>query len=177
VLLIISQVLNYHYLNNTKYKNMMKKLFLLFAALILEIVCFAQTDSVSTKVDTLRSTTIDERLNNIELRLEILDIDLSLKNRYKMYQTENIYNLLKLDTKTGKIWQVQWNLDSAKEGTWEINNYDLSQWSGGYGSNSFELYPTKNMYQFILIDKTDGRMWHVQWGTGGDNERWIRRIY
>ena len=149
----------------------MKKLFILVIVLSLGIVCFAQTDSVSTK-----SPTIDERLNNIEQRLEMVDIDLSLKNRYKLYPTENIYTLLKLDTKTGKIWQVQWSLESKNEGTWIINSDDLTSWSGGYGSNSFELYPTLNMYQFILIDKTDGRMWHVQWGIG-DKKRWIRRIY
>lgn len=149
----------------------MKKLFFLVIVLSLGMGCFAQTDSVSTK-----SPTIDERLNNIEQRLEIVDIDLSLKNRYKLYPTENIYTLLKLDTKTGKIWQVQWSLESENEGTWIINSDDLTSWSGGYGSNSFELYPTQNMYQFILIDKTDGRMWHVQWGIG-DKKRWIRRIY
>ena len=45
----------------------------------------------------------------------------------------------------------------------------------GHGSGTFELYPTKNMYQFILLDKTDGRMWHVQWGTES-SKQWIRRI-
>ena len=155
----------------------MKKLFILFAILSLGVVCLAQTDSASTRVDSIKPPTIDERLSNIEQRLEILDIDLSLKNRFKMYQTENIYNLLKLDTKTGRIWQVQWSLDRSNEGTLIINDEDLTTWLSDYGSNSFELYPTKNMYQFILIDKTDGRMWHVQWGPGGDGQRWIRRIY
>ena len=138
--------------------------------------CFAQTDSVTTKVDTIKLQNIDERLNNVEQWLEQIELDLSLKNRYKMYKTENIYNFLRLDTKTGKVWQVQWSLDSSKEGVWTINSTDLSSWKE-YGSNSFELYPTQNMYQFILIDKTDGRMWHIQWGTGGDTSRWIRRIY
>lgn len=139
--------------------------------------CIAQTDSISTKVDTIKPPTIDERLENIEKWLEQIELDSSLKNRYKMYQTENIYNLLRLDTKTGRVWQVQWSLESSDEGTWVINGDDLTSWRGGYGSNSFELYPTKNMYQFILLDKTDGRMWHIQWGTGGSSSRWIRRIY
>ena len=138
--------------------------------------CIAQTDSISAKTDTVKTPTIDERLESIEQRLEVVDIDLSLKNRYKLYKTDNLYNLLKLDTKTGKICQVQWHLDDLnKEGTWIINDKDLS-YGWGYGSNSFELYSTNNMYQFILIDKTDGRMWHVQWGIG-DKNRWIRRIY
>ena len=127
------------------------------------------------KVDSLLSKIYTLLMINNQL-LEHLEINTSLKGRYKLYQTENIYTLLQLDTKTGKIEQVQWSLDSDKEGTMTINNDDLS-WGYGYGSGSFELYPTQNMYQFILIDKTDGRKWHVQWGTGGEKSRWIRRIY
>ena len=122
-------------------------------------------DSLLSRIDTLLTT------NN--LLLEKLDIDLSLKNRYKLYQTENIYTLLQLDTKTGRIQQVQWSLDSDDEGSLSINDDDLSY---GYGSGSFELYPTKNMYQFILLDKTDGRKWHIQWGMES-SKRWIRRIW
>ena len=107
--------------------------------------------------------------------LEQIELDHSLKQRYKLYQTENIYTLLQLDTKTGMIEQVQWSLDSENEGSVTINNDDLN-YGYGHGSGSFELYPTKNMYQFILLDKTSGRKWHVQWGMK-TKERWIRRIY
>lgn len=108
----------------------------------------------------------------------IEDIDMRIykeqnKNRYKLYPTENIYNLLKLDTQTGRIEQVQWSLDTSKEFSRTINKEDLS-WNAGVGA--FELYPTQNMYQFILLDKTNGRTWHVQWGLE-DKKRWIRRIY
>lgn len=91
---------------------------------------------------------------------------------FKLYQTENIYNLLKLDTKTGRIWQIQWSLDEDNEGVWSINSIDLSV---VYGSSTFELYPTKNIYQFILLDKATGRQWHVQWGFEY-KKRWIRQI-
>jgi hypothetical protein len=123
-------------------------------------------DSILTKIDTLI------QVNN--MWLEQIEMDYSLKERYKLYQTENLYTLLQLDTKTGKIEQVQWSLESDQEGTFTINGEDLTY---GYGSGCFELYPTKNMYQFILINKTNGRKWHVQWGTGGEKSRWIRRIY
>lgn len=126
-----------------------------------------RVDSLLSKIDTLM-------IINNQL-LEHIDIDLSSKTRYKLYETENIYTLLRLDTKTGMIDQVQWSLDSEKEGTFTINGEDLT-YGFGLGSGSFELYPTKNMYQFILINKTNGRMWHVQWGIG-DQKRWIRRIY
>ena len=73
------------------------------------------------------------------------------------------------------IEQVQWSLDSDNEGSVTINSDDLT-YGLGYGSGSFELYPTKNMYQFILINKTTGQKWHVQWGMES-SKRWIRRIY
>ena len=124
-------------------------------------------DSLLCQIDTL--IMINNQL------LDHIDIDLSLKNRYKLYQTENIYTLLQLDTKTGMIEQVQWSLESKNEGSVSINSDDLT-YGYGYGSGSFELYPTKNMYQFILLDKTNGKKWHVQWGRE-DSKRWIRRIY
>ena len=139
------------------------------------------TDSVTTtrdrqdqKVVNLLSK-IDSLLIINNILLEHLEINSSLKVRYKLYQTDNIYTLLQLDTKTGKIDQVQWSLETDNEGSITINDQDLS-YGAGYGSGSSELYPTKNMYQFILIDKTDGRKWHVQWGIG-KNKRWIRRMY
>ena len=73
------------------------------------------------------------------------------------------------------IKQVQWSLNHDKEFSVTINSDDLT-YGDGYGSGSFELYPTKNIYQFILIDKTSGKKWHVEWGMKS-NERWIRRIY
>lgn len=127
----------------------------------------APKDSVLNRIDSLVQIT--------NAWLEQIELDHSLKQRYKLYQTENIYTLLQLDTKTGMIEQVQWSLDSENEGSVTINNDDLN-YGFGHGSGNFELYPTKNMYQFILLDKTSGRKWHVQWGMK-TKERWIRRIY
>ena len=127
----------------------------------------APKDSVLNRIDSLVQIT--------NAWLEQIELDHSLKQRYKLYQTENIYTLLQLDTKTGMIEQVQWSLDSENEGSVTINNDDLN-YGFGHGAGSFELYPTKNKYQFILLDKTSGRKWHVQWGMK-TKERWIRRIY
>ena len=97
-------------------------------------------------------------------------------DRYKLYPTTNTYNLIKLDTRTGKMDMVQWSLDKDKEGTYALNESSLvSSWND-YGCGSFELYSTPNMYQFILLNKVDGRQWHVQWGFE-KSERWIRRIF
>ena len=134
----------------------------------------SKSDSVLVKMDSLL-TQMEYLMRVNNTLLEQLDINSSLKNRYKLYQTENIYTFLELDTKTGMIKQVQWSLEINKEGSITINDIDYS-YGLGHGSGSFELYPTQNMYQFIMIDKTDGRKWHVQWGIG-DGKRWIRRIY
>lgn len=150
----------------------MKRFILVFVvSLALPGICLAQ----QTKSNTAEVAKIDSLLQECRDLLDNIAINGSVKNRYKLYSTENIYNFLQLDTKTGQIKQVQWSLDRDKEGCMTINDEDLS-YGVGYGSGSFELYPTQNMYQFILLDKTDGRKWHVQWGIG-DSKRWIRKIY
>lgn len=120
------------------------------------------------------STKTDSLLFALGAEIENLRIDLLNKERYKLYPTTNTYNSLLLDTKTGKIEQVQWSQNQFNEGSFSINSDDLSY--DGYTAGSFELYPTPNMFQFILIDKVNGRKWHVQWGLESEN-MWIRRIY
>lgn len=161
----------------------MKQLFLFMTVILLPFSGMAQ---IAKNFPLEAKNNQDERIVALLARIDTLmvinnelldhlEINTSLKGRYKLYPTENIYTLLQLDTKTGRIEQVQWSLDEDNEGSITINNSDLS-YGVGYGSGTFELYPTQNMYQFILIDKTDGRKWHVQWGMS-DNKRWIRRIY
>lgn len=158
------------------------KNFLFTLLTLLPLFGFAQTDSISPIRND--SVTVSEKelishLDSIVTEIDELiynSVKLSMaesRNRYKMYQTENMYNLLKLDTQTGKIEQIQWSLDENEEFSIYINSEDLSLFNS---VNSFELYPTKNMYQFILLDKFTGRTWHVQWGLSS-NKRWIKRIY
>ena len=102
----------------------------------------------------------------------ILD-DSEQSQRFELYPTQNSFNFLKLDKKTGKIYKVQWSLEGEKEFSITLNGIDLSQFSTD--GNCFKLYPTKNMWQFILLDGASGRAWHVQWGFEEKN-RWIKRI-
>ena len=104
-------------------------------------------------------------------------IAVQLHPRFKMYKTENIYNLIKLDTATGALWQVQYgmNKSSTKMEVVLDETSLLYYWEEAIPGR-FELYPTQNIYQFLLLDKTNGRAWHVQWGME-DMKRWIRRIY
>lgn len=100
--------------------------------------------------------------------------DLSLKNRLKLYKTEDMNTMLELDTRTGVVKQIHWALKSDEEKVYTINPNDLSE-SAESGPNVFELYATNNMYQFILINKVNGNKWHIQWGEDKDH-RWIRKI-
>ena len=148
----------------------MKKI-LFIIMLMLPMAVFA--DKKKTRIDSIQIVRDSILLAEIQL-LEQIEMDLSLKNRYKMYPTENMYNFLELDTKTGIIKQVQWAMKRENETIFPINTEDLTS-NYCFGPGIFELYPTKNIYQFVLLDKTDGRVWHVQWGLE-EEHRWIRRI-
>lgn len=147
----------------------MRRLILILLLLPLFLVGKAQTDSISSS----SNDSISVRTAELMSELVTMKMKQNLSERYKIYPTENIYILIKLDTQTGKLELIQWSLKSKDEFAATLNDSDLSWYDG---LNSFELYPTKNMYQFILLDKATGRNWHVQWGTKA-SEMWIRRIY
>lgn len=80
-------------------------------------------------------------------------------NNFVLYPTTNIYTFLKLDTRNGKIWQVQYSLDE-NEFEVPLNNKELVI----YGkAGQFALYPTANNWTFILLDTVNGLTYHVQW--------------
>jgi hypothetical protein len=84
---------------------------------------------------------------------------------YRLFRTQNIYTFLKLDTRTGLIWQVQWGTESGYRWVAAIN---LAPLAGGKENGRFTLYPTSNIYNFVLLDQLDGRQWQVQWGKDKD---------
>ena len=157
----------------------MKKI-IIAIMLLASVATSAQTDvaldSLIREVQTLRKELHEaDSINKLILDGIYGNID---KPRYKMYQTENIYNLLKLDTRTGAIWQVQYRMKNVKASTVPIE-YGFSAgvtleslgWDG-----RFELYPTNNMYTFILVDTEKGYPYQVQWSTN-PKQRFRVRIY
>jgi len=87
---------------------------------------------------------------------------------YRLFNTQNIYTLLKLDTREGLIWQVQWG-DKAHRFVVPLNLVELALGTGKPGR--FTLYPTSNIYTFILLDQETGSTWYVQWGKA--DERFV----
>ena len=80
---------------------------------------------------------------------------------YRLFSTRNMYTFIKLDTRNGQMWQVQWDTKSNQFETPLSLAYLVSEEDEKNGR--FFLYPTTNLYNFILIDQIDGRVWQVQW--------------
>ena len=93
---------------------------------------------------------------------------------YRLFATSNIYNFIKLNTRNGQMWQVQWSL---KDNQFETTLSDISRVTKDEEKNGrFFLYPTTNSYNFILLDQIDGRAWQVQWNFEAE-KRMVVRIY
>jgi hypothetical protein len=91
---------------------------------------------------------------------------------FRVFRTQNIFTMLKLNTRTGQIWQVQWSLDDNNRFTVPTSQAPLLPPSTDkhptvLRSGRFTLTPTENIHTFILLDQEDGRTWQVQWGDEG----------
>lgn len=117
--------------------------------------------------------TIQEIEKQVDKKAEIQNLEVPI---YKLFPTENTWASLKLDTRNGKIWQVHFSIsEDDYEGTLSINSYSLVLPEDEINGR-FNLYPTNNMYNFILLDQINGNTYKVQWHND-DDKRFIRRIY
>lgn len=83
--------------------------------------------------------------------------------RFKLFSTQNMWTFLKLDTQTGQMWQVQYSVDDDNSRfEYDLNPHPLITNTDPINGR-FELYPTSNIYNFILLDQIDGKLWQVQW--------------
>lgn len=89
--------------------------------------------------------------------------------RFKLFPTQNMWTFLKLDTQTGKIWQVQYTVNKDSERLELELNTESFVSDGERVNGRFELYSTQNIYNFILLDRIDGRTWQVQWSFDEEN--------
>ena len=132
----------------------------IFALSLISFVCYGQTnESDDNPANALTKTQIDSIAQSMASVMMSL-----MPPRYKLYRTENMYTFIKLDTATGAVWQVQYGIkQNEKERVYIIddtsllNNYEMIR------PGRFELYPTDNLYTFILLDTENGYVYHVQW--------------
>ena len=83
--------------------------------------------------------------------------------RYRLFKTTNIWTFILLDTATGRAWQVQYSVDDTPTARAPINEHSLLPDSVIEKNGRFTLYPTQNMYNFLLLDREDSRIWQLQW--------------
>lgn len=122
----------------------------------------------TNQVLTLKDTTYLELMSHIAKLIQ---------PRFKMYKTENTYNLIKLDTATGALWQVQYGMNStSKRMEYKIDDTSLLYKWETPRPGRFELYPTNNMSTFILLDTERGWTYQVQWHVNSD-QRFRIAIY
>lgn len=87
---------------------------------------------------------------------------------FQLYPTDNLWTFIKLDTRTGKMWQVQFDIKGSNRGEVVLNEKSLAE-DGTEENGRFSLSPTKNMFTFILLDQQDGSTWQVQWSIDKEN--------
>lgn len=132
----------------------MKKLLFIFIITLTAITAHAQINNTSNTKQTVASP--DYNVN------------------YRLFQTNNRWTFLKLDTRNGIITHVQYSTDNNQM-QYPLNNVPLAEGEDAKAGR-FYLYPTENTFNFILLDQIDGRVWQVQWNQDKDS-RGIWRIY
>ena len=94
---------------------------------------------------------------------------------YELYRTDNMWTFLKLETSTGKIWQVQYAVGDGDAFQVVLNDISLA-FDGMETAGRFKLHPTDNIYNFLLLDTHTGSVWQAQWSQNPDN-RGVIPIY
>jgi hypothetical protein len=87
---------------------------------------------------------------------------------YRLFPTQNMWTFLKLNTRNGLIWQVQFDIEDDNRFETYLNTLPLVDQEQEV-NNRFTLYPTENTWTFILLDQKDGRTWQVQWSFEAEN--------
>ena len=131
-------------------KSLIITLFILFSS----ISVFAQSES-------------DTPLQNISSDSQV---------KFRLFATKNMYTFIKLNTRNGKMWQVHFSINNDKfEGQLVLNSNPLVSEEDEI-KGRFTLYKTENIYNLLMIDQIDGRVWQVQWNSEQD-KRFISRLY
>jgi hypothetical protein len=94
---------------------------------------------------------------------------LSNNGIYQLFPTKNVWTFIKLDTRNGKMWQVHFGVnDENNTGELVLNSNPLVV-EDKEVNGRFILYPTENMYNFLLLDQIDGTVTQVQWSMEAKN--------
>lgn len=95
--------------------------------------------------------------------------------RYKLYPTFDDGIFLKLDTQTGHVSMLQYSANN-KENKGEIYiGIPTEVYEGNEAVNGrYEVYPTANMWVFLMIDQINGNTYHIRWS---DKDVKLNKLY
>jgi hypothetical protein len=121
----------------------MKTVFFTLAFVLFTIVSFGQTQTKPT------NTAQQKKVSNNSI--------------YQLFPTKNYWTFIKLDTRNGKMWQIHFGVeDGTNTGELILNSLPLVDKEEEINGR-FTLYPTENMYNFLLLDQISGVVVQVQW--------------
>ena len=113
-----------------------------------------------------------EGVKNDSTIIENISIQKNDNVIYRLFPTENIWTFIKLNTRNGKMWQVQFTLEGDNRFETYLNILPFIS-KEKEENGRFTLYSTQNIYTFILLDQIDGKVWQVQWSIEPENRRII----
>ena len=87
---------------------------------------------------------------------------------YRLFPTNNMWIFIKLNTSDGRLWLVQYGTKAGEQLEIPLSRIQRAD-EANKKNGRFTLYSTQNMYNFILLDQIDGKVWQVQWSTDGKN--------
>lgn len=161
----------------------MKKLIVSCALMVITLVSYAQTlQMYSTRNyhNQLRLNTMTGEVQQIQDDGQSWEICSAREasgdkvGRFCLYETQNMWTFILLDSYNGRLWQVQYSTqDLDNLFCIPINKYEL------VSDNEkciFSIQPLTSMYQYYLINDNTGDMWKFQWSTKGDDYRWIEKF-
>ena len=157
----------------------MKKFISILVLMMIALASYAQSNSVYKMYRTqnyhnqLRLNTMTGEVQQIQddgqswmicgARETLGDV----AGRFCLYETQNMWTFIMLDTYTGKNWQVQFSVKGEDYMfAVPINRYSLafpavdSKWIG-----RFQMFATQNMWTYILLASYNGKLWQVQYSS------------
>ena len=93
---------------------------------------------------------------------------------YKLFATTNQRIFIQLNTRNGIMSLVQFGMDGEDRLKTFLNLKVLAS-EEEEENGRFTLYPTKNIWTFILLDQINGETWQVQWSIE-PSERFVELI-
>ncbi len=87
---------------------------------------------------------------------------------FRLFETSNLWTFIMLDTVTGKMWLIQYDVQGNNRGGRILSDKNLAADKEEIVGR-FTLYPTSNNWNFILIDQYEGSTWQVQWSWEKEN--------